>query len=154
MKKTLIVFAVLAVLLTTVGIGIASAQGETGRGVLHPYIVEAFAAKLELDVDEVNAAIDSGQTLYEIALANGVAAEDFPALMTEVRQTAIAAALEDGVITQEQADWMLSHMQGAGRGGSGRGGMMDGTGTGTCGGTGVPVGSGMHHGGRWQNQNP
>ena len=158
MKKTLIVFVLLAVLLTSVGVGAAAAQGEqppagsgAGRGVLHPYMVAAFADRLNLSVEAVESALVAGQTLYQIALANGVAAADFPALMSEVRQAAIAAALADGVITQQQADWMLSRMSGQGRRAPGLGGGM---GSGPCGGTGVPVGSSPHRGGRWQTSNP
>ena len=164
MKKTLIVLALLATLLATVGIGSAAAQTEqpgTGslRGPLHDYIVVAFAARLDMDVDDVNTALDSGQTLYDVALANGVAAEDYQALMQDVFSTALTQAVADGVITQEHADWMLQRMQSRGTGGfgAGRGGMMGGAGQGTCNGTGVPVGSGMMHGrsgGRWQQTNP
>lgn len=152
MKKTLVVVALLAVLLTGVGVGQVAAQGEqpprVGGGVLHPYMVAAFAARLNLSVEQVESALAAGQTLYQIALANGVSAEQFPALMTEVRQAAIRAALADGVITQAQADWMLARGQGRGRGG-----MMGGAGRGACDGTGVPIGSGFR-GGRWQTNNP
>ncbi|MEZ0395585.1 MAG: hypothetical protein ABWK53_04030 [Anaerolineales bacterium] len=150
MKKTFIVVALLAVLLTGVGVGQAAAQGETPPrgngvcgGVLHPYMVAAFADRLNLSVEQVESALVAGQTLYQIALANGVSAEAFPALMSEVRQAAIQAALADGVITQQQADRML-----AGGPGRGRGGMMGGAGRGTCGGTGMP------RGWRWQTTNP
>ncbi len=156
MKKTLIAVALLAVLLTGVGIGQVAAQGETPPsakgacgGVLHPYMVAAFASRLNLSVEQVESALVAGQTLYQIALANGVSAEQFPALMTEVRQAAVQAALADGVITQQQADWMLARGQGRGRAG-----MMGGAGRGSCGGTGVPLGSGMQRGWRWQTTNP
>ena len=167
MKKTLIVFALLAVMLAAVGIGSAAAQTEqpgTGslRGPLHDYIVAAFADRLDLDVTEVEAAIDSGQTLYQVALANGVAAQDYPALMQEIFSAALTEAVADGAITQEHADWMLQRMQSRGTGsfGAGRGGMMGGagqggSGRGTCNGTGIPAGSGPHHGGgRWWQTNP
>lgn len=155
MKKIFIVFALLAILLTSVGVGTVAAQGETPPaangacgGVLHPYMVAAFASRLNLSVEAVESALVAGQTLYQIALANGVSAADFPALMSEVRQAAVQAALADGVITQQQADWMLARGQGRGRGG-----MMGGAGRGSCGGTGVPIGSGFR-GGRWQTSNP
>jgi hypothetical protein len=170
MKKTIIVLALLAVMLTTVGIGSAAAQGEgpgtsSLRGPLHDYIIEAFAAQLDLDVDDVNTAIDSGQTLYQVALANGVAAEDYQALMQEVFSTALTGAVADGVITQERADWMLQHMQSRGTGSFGAGrGMMGGSGTGTCPmrdgdddgqvGPGMMQGHGRGGGGRWLQTNP
>ncbi len=170
MKKTLIAFALLAVLLTTVGIGSAAAQGgqpgdgnlRGGGGPLHTYIVAAFAARLDLDVDDVTAALDSGQTLYQVALDNGVTAEDFPALMQEVFSTALTQAVADGVITQEHADWMLQRMQARGTSSYGYGrGMMGGSGSGTCpmrdGDDDDQFGPGMMQGrggGRWGQTNP
>jgi hypothetical protein len=79
-----------------------------------------------------------------------VTAEEFPAIMTEVRANAIKAAVAANVITQEQADWMLAH-------GFGKGGGMHGSGTGNCTGTGPQgnrgAGNGMMGQGRgWQNQ--
>lgn len=131
MKKSILVVALVLAALTVFGVGLAFAQGsgpnganlKTGQGVLHTYMVTAFAEKLDLTVEDVNARIAAGERLYDIALAEGIAAEDFPALMTEIRSTALNAAVADGVITQEQADWMLSR-------GFGRGGMGDGTCTG------------------------
>jgi hypothetical protein len=92
--------------------------------------------------------------MYDIALADGVKAEDFPALIVEVRATAMNAAVKDGVITQEQADWMSS--RGFGRGGMyGNGGtgcpMQNGTGTGYGPGM-MGNGRGMGRGFGWQNQ--
>jgi hypothetical protein len=122
-------------------------------------MVTAFAQKLGLKVEDINAHITAGETMYDIALADGVKAEDLSALMVEVRTTALNAAVKDGVITQEQADWMSSR-------GFGRGGMMNGNGSAGCpmqNGTGTGYGPGMMgrgNGGNgmmgrgwgWQNQ--
>jgi hypothetical protein len=120
---------------------------QNGGGYLHTYMVTVFAEKLGLDVDDVNTRITAGETMYDIAIADGVKAEDFPALMVEVRAAALDAAVKDGVITQTQADWMKS--RGFGQGGYGMG-------TGTCpmnNGTGLGRGGGMMRGGfGWQNQ--
>jgi hypothetical protein len=157
MKK--IMFAVLIVVLALgVYASVASAQtAQQNNGLLHDYMEKALAEKLGIPLATVEAQFDAGKTLYQIALDNGIAQADLPALMLEVRTAAIKAAVADGVITQAQADRML---QARGNGlGSGQGyGMMrgagDGTGVGPCGGNGNPVGTGMMRGGRWQQVKP
>ena len=150
MKK--IMFAVLiAVLALGVSAGVASAQTpQQNPGNLHDYVEKALAGKLGIPLTTVQAQFDAGKSLYQIALDNGIAQTDLPAVMLEVRTTAIKAALVDGVITQVQADRMLQ----SGGYGMGPGMMRGGTGAGPCGGTGNPVGTGMQRGGRWQQVNP
>lgn len=165
MKKTLLIALILAAVAGLAVAGVAYAQGtqppqasygpgmmggfSSGYGPLHTYVVEAFAAKLGLTVEDVNARLAAGESMYQIALAEGIAADDIPALLTEVHTQAFEQAVADGVITQEQADWMQAHA--FGRGGYGQG---MGAGQGACGGTGIPAGTGMHWGGRWAQQNP
>ena len=150
MKKTMI--AVLVVMLALgVFTGIARAQStQQTTGLLHEYMEKALAEKLGIPLATVETRHDAGTTLYQIALDNGIAEADMPAFMLEVRTTAINAALADGVITQAQADRMLQA-----RGfGMGRGMMRGGMGSGTCNGTGIRMGTGMHAGGRWQQVSP
>ncbi len=120
------------------------ANGQAGP--LHTYLVEALAARLNLSVDTVSSALQNGSTMYQVALNNGVAATDIPTMLQEVRQSAFSKAEADGVMTQEQANWMLSRMQGAGNG--------DGTGNcpyfdGQPGQAGNRFGSGMMNGRGW-----
>ena len=158
MKKTILIVGLVVAALAVFGVGAAFAQGpapyggngvimQNGGGYLHTYMVTVFAEKLGLKADDVNTRITAGETMYDIAIADGVKAEDFPALMVEVRAAALDAAVKDGVITQTQADWMKS--RGFGQGGYGMG-------TGTCpmnNGTGFGRGGGMMRGGfGWQNQ--
>lgn len=165
MKKTMIVLGVIAVLALSLGAaGMAYAQTVTppqpglgGRGPmigtgqtgpLHTYMVNAMAESLGLSVKDLESRLTAGETFYQIALSQGIAADKIPSLMQEVRTKAVEQALADKVITQEQADWMLQHLGGArGRGlGFGPGYAP---GQGPCSGTGVPVGQGMHRGSRW-----
>jgi hypothetical protein len=164
MKKTM--FAVLIALLGLgVFTGIAAASSgasarisstgtsavPSGAGLLHEYTEQALADELGVSLADVEAAFDAGTTLCQFALDNGIAAEDLPAFLKDVRSAAIAAALADGVITQVQADRMLLFPgRGLGHGGMGRGGF----GTGLCDGTGIPVGAGMRMGGRGQQVTP
>jgi hypothetical protein len=161
MKKTILVVGLVVAALAAFGVGVAFAQGTTpyggrgpmmqnGGGYLHTYMVTAFAEKLGLKVDDINTRQAAGETMYDIAIADGVKAEDFPALMIEVRTNALNAAVKDGVITQEQADWMSSH--GFGRGGFGTGNCPMQNGQGTQPNRGGGFGPGMMGGFGWKNQ--
>ncbi len=158
MKKTVLISALVLAALAVVALGAGAvfAQDETppyngggmmgGSGVMHTFMVTEFAKKLDLNVNDINTRLAAGETMYDIALSAGVTAEEFPAVMTEVRAAALDAAVAANVITQDQADLMKSH-------GYGQGGM----GTGNCTGTGPQGqagghGRGMMNGGGWQNQ--
>lgn len=164
MKKTLLIALVLAAVAglavagvayaqgpqpTTPGAGYGSMMSQGQEGPLHEYMLAAMAEVLGIPAADLETRLANGETFYQIALAQGIAADDIPALMQTARSQAIAAALADGVITQAQADWMQAHA--FGRSGYGQG---MGAGQGACSGTGIPVGTGMHWGGRWAQQNP
>jgi hypothetical protein len=167
MKKTILVVGLVVGALVVLGVGVAFAQGpapfagngpmlQNGGGYLHTYMVTAFAEKLGLKVDDVNARLAAGETMYNIAVTSGVKAEDFPSLMIEVRTNALSLAVKAGVLIQAQADWMSS--RGFGRGGMGYGNngdgclMQDGTGAGYGPGMMQGNGRGMGRGFGWQNQ--
>jgi len=151
MKKKILFAVLIAVLALGAFVGVASAQTvQQNTGSLHDYMEKALAEKLGVPLTTIETQFDAGKSLYQIALDNGIAQADLPAVMLEVRNTAIKAALSDKVISQAQADRML---QSGGRG-MGQGMMRSGTGVGPCGGTGNPVGTGMQRGGRWQQVNP
>jgi hypothetical protein len=97
-------------------------QGAAGdqSGFLHEEMVAAFAEKLDLTVAELNDRLAAGETIAEIAYAQGLTADQFRTLWTEARAQALDQAVADGKLTQEQADWLKT--RGAGRlGGNGRG---------------------------------
>ncbi len=161
MKKTILIVGLVVVAVAVFGVGAAFAQGPApyggngpmmgnGGGYLHTYMVAAFAGKLGLSVEDINTRLAAGETMYDIAIADGVKAEDFPALMIEVRTQALSAAVKDGVITQTQADWMNSH--GFGRGGFGTGNCPMQNGQGAQLNRGGGFGPGMMGGFGWQNQ--
>lgn len=78
-----------------------------GDGVLHTYMVAAFADVFEMTPEALQTELDAGERMYEIALDKGYTAEQFTELMTTVRTTALEQAVTAGDLTQEQADWML-----------------------------------------------
>ncbi len=86
----------------------------TGGGLLEPYMEQAMAEAFGLSEEELDALHEQGQSLWLYAQAQGLTPEEIEAKMEAARETAIQAALADGVITQEQADWMLSHEMGMG----------------------------------------
>jgi hypothetical protein len=150
MKK--VVFVSLLVLVAMGAFtGVAAAQSSQPQsGMLHEYMEMALADKLNIPLNTVAAEIDAGKTMAQIALDHGIAVTDLRAFLNEVRAQALQAAVADGIITQTQADSMLQR---------GRRGADMGTGTrqggmGSCDGSGIPVGTGMHRGGRWQQNTP
>jgi hypothetical protein len=91
----------------------------TQTGFLHDEMIAAFAQKLGISVDDLNARLANGETMAQIAYSKGVTADQFRTLMWDARSQAIDQAVKDGTLTQEQADWMKQ--RGAGQMGSGRG---------------------------------
>lgn len=168
MKKTILIVALLVLVLGALSVGVVYAQGQQppvggrgmmgggGAGWMHDYVEQALvAAKLGLTEAQVEEKLDAGQTMYQVALDAGVAEADIPALLTEVHTTAFDKAVADGVVTREQADFMLQRMQTNGFG-NGTGTCPMGNGTygpnGTGNGNGFRGGPGNMMGGRWQNQ--
>ncbi len=106
-------------------------NGITGDGILHDYLIAAYAEALNIPVADLETRLDNGETMSQIALSTGMTLDEFRTLMVDVRNQAIDQALADGVLTQAQADWLKLHGAGQMAGGqSGRGFGMRGTGQG------------------------
>lgn len=71
----------------------------------------AMAELLGMSLDELEASLAEGTRMFELMAEANVAADTMRAVMNEVRETAVAAALADGTITQEQADCVLSRTE-------------------------------------------
>ena len=82
-------------------------------------VQQTLAGILGISVEELEAAREDGTKLPELIEELGLDAEEVKAEMQAAREAAIQQAVEDGTITQEQADELLS---GEGRGGRGHGG--------------------------------
>jgi hypothetical protein len=85
-----------------------SEVGRTG-GPLHDYMIQALAAGLDLSAEDLEAKLASGDSLQTIAEARGVKADDLPGVIDKAKSKALASAVEDGVLTQAQADWLQQH---------------------------------------------
>ena len=83
-------------------------------------------------VEELAAARDEGTHVYDLAEEQGIDMETLMTAVSEARTAAFAQAVTDGLLTQEQADLLLSqngsHFGFGGHGGPGGRGMHDGHG--------------------------
>lgn len=90
------------------------AFGGFGRGFALGLHVGHLAASLDdladfmgMDADELRDAVADGQTLAEVAQAQGVSEDDLKAFLLDKYEERLAQTVEDGEITQEQADEKL-----------------------------------------------
>ena len=82
---------------------------------------EMIAKALGITVDELDAAKGDSQRIPDLMEELGIEQEDFEANMQTLREEMLEQAVQDGVITQEQADQMLENDFRGGRGPGGRG---------------------------------
>jgi hypothetical protein len=96
-----------------------SEQAEAYREQMH----SAVASALGLSIDELDAAIAEGQTLAQIAEAQGVDLQTVhdatAAARKEAMRQGIEQAVEEGQLSREQADWMLRGLEQGWMGGRG-----------------------------------
>jgi hypothetical protein len=126
-KKSILLSGMLVALLAAVLVGAKSAyaQGPTdslmhgggpggGRGFGLAWLQTAAEA-LDLTTDELITALQSGKTLEQVAEEAGVDYADVQAAIQEAHQTEIREriqqALDNGTITQENADWLLEGLE-------------------------------------------
>lgn len=95
------------------GMMYGDAEGE--EGPMHTAMLEAMAEALGLQPNELEARLDAGESMFDVAESLGISLEDFQSMMVTARTAAIQQAVQDGLLTQEKADWMLERM-GTGRG--------------------------------------
>ncbi len=133
-------------------LGTGARMGAAIRGA-GARLIDIVADLTGLSVDEVQAQRAEGNSVADIAEANGVSAEAVVSEALAARKAILDAKVADGVITQEQADAAYEQMTervtdrvstdevgrpawaGAGSATGGRGGMGGRGGSGVCGGT-------------------
>lgn len=133
MKKMLMTLAVLGVVVAAfASTGSVFAQTSTppapgtGTGYMHDEMVAVYAEAFGLTAEELDARLTAGETLADVAYSTGMTATEFRDLVVSSREKVIALAVENGSITQDQADWMLSRWNGQNTGSGYGTGMMGG----------------------------
>jgi hypothetical protein len=81
-----------------------------GANGMHEQVWTAIAAELDMTYAELNTAVQNGQTVAQLAEDKGVSLDELKTAAKNAYQAASADLVEQGVLTQEQADWMLDHM--------------------------------------------
>jgi hypothetical protein len=97
-------------------------DGLDQTGPLHDLMISEWADKLGLSEDVIDQRLADGESLYDIAVSTGMTADEFLAARVEIHTAILDEAVAQGLMTQEQANWMNTR--------SGRMGLMDCTGTG------------------------
>ena len=81
------------------------------EGPMHEVMIASLADALGLSADEIEARHDAGETIWDIAAAEGLSTEEIQDLMFAAHDSALEDAVANGWLTQEQADWMDGHME-------------------------------------------
>jgi uncharacterized protein (DUF433 family) len=80
-------------------------------GPMHTYMVDAIAEKLGLTSEDVQSRLAAGETMWQIASSTGLSDDQVRTALEEAHDSALDKAVEAGLLTQEQADWMDQHME-------------------------------------------
>ena len=81
-----------------------------GANGMHVQVWTAVATKLGMTYAELNTATQNGQTVAQLAQAKGVALEDLKDVAEDAIKASFADLVRQGVMTQEQVDWMADHL--------------------------------------------
>lgn len=84
--------------------------GFAGMSAMHDEVVQALAEKLGISVTDLNGQLAGGKTMLQIAQSKGWTTDQFRSWMVETQKTTLQNLVADGKLTQQQADWMNSHM--------------------------------------------
>lgn len=92
------------------GTGIPMEQNINLDGLLDETMSSNIAEALGITVDELKAREAAGETLVDIGLSLGFDIDTILSIRVDARTDALTQAVADGLITQEQADWLLSRI--------------------------------------------
>ena len=92
----------------------AGTMASSEVGTYHEIIVGSFAEVIGISVDQLEARLETGETMWQIVEAEGVTWDEFIAIMQEAHSATLEQAVEDGTMSQEQAEFMYSRRQASG----------------------------------------
>ena len=78
------------------GGGMMRSAGAAGEGILHDAMIAVYAEKLGISAADLNARLDKGETMAQIASTKGLTSEQFFTLMKDARSQAIDQAVKAG----------------------------------------------------------
>ena len=81
-----------------------------GRGLFGD-LWDAAAQKLGLTTDQLRTELQAGKSLAQIAEEKGESRDDLKAALVEAQRTPVQQAVEEGRLTQEQADRILANLE-------------------------------------------
>jgi len=84
----------------------------TSTGGMHTLVWDSMAKALGITTDELYTELNNGKTLSELASEIGLDKAALVAELESAHQAGLAQAVTDGILTEEQADAMLSQMAG------------------------------------------
>ena len=87
------------------------------HGLMHDIVTESLAEAAGLTVDAFNARLAEGETMVQILESAGLSADEITEAYNDGHDASLQAAVDEGWMTQEQADWMDERMQGMWSGG-------------------------------------
>ena len=70
----------------------------------YDFIKIILKEKLGMTDDEIQAGLDSGKTMHDLAIDKGMSEDDFKTALIEEKNKAIDKAISDGTITQDEGD--------------------------------------------------
>ena len=86
---------------------------------MHDVMVESLAKAAGITVDAYNARLAEGETMVQILESAGLSADEITETYNNAHDVLLQAAVDEGWMTQKQADWMNERMQGMGSSGYG-----------------------------------
>jgi uncharacterized protein YidB (DUF937 family) len=83
-----------------------------GAQSVHNIVWQGLADALKMKPEDLRAELTQGKTLTQIAEARGVPQNQLMTMLEASMKAGLDKAVKDGVVTKEQADWMLTNMAG------------------------------------------
>jgi len=79
------------------------------REVIHTAVTAAMADQLDMSADDLQARLDDGDRMWEVAEEQGMDEDEFRAAMQAARIEAIDSLVASGELTEEQGEWLKEH---------------------------------------------